>query len=223
MKFAVITYIFGKRKEILRSPLVKDDIEYICVTDQNDLTSAEWKIIYDDVPQAACLRDKMVFVKYNPFKYTDADVICVIDGTLEITKSLIPLFEQCMNNDLLVKLHPERNNLLTELTEWIKTRGMPKDTISKFQIIAKHNQLNLKKSFLLESCVIVYTRKSKVMELCEKEMTYMSFLGSNGKFFLSNQCVLTLLIQKTNLKFGFINQKEFFNRYDHGTTKLHNR
>lgn len=223
MKFAVITYIFGKGKEILRKPLVKDNIEYICVTDQKDLTSLDWKIIYDEIPQAKCVRDKMVYVKYNPFKYTDADRICIIDGTLEITKSLIPLFEQVKDNDLLVKLHPERNNLFTELNIWIKTRGMSEDAISKFQIIAKHENLDLKRKFLLESCVIVYTRKPIIQELCEKEISFMKFLGNTDNLFLSNQCVLTILIQKIKVKFGFINQKDFFKRYNHGTTKLHDR
>ena len=223
MKFAVITYIFGKGKEILRKPLVKDAIEYICVTDQKDLKSSDWKIVYDEIPQAKCIRDKMVYVKYNPFKYTDADRICIIDGTLEITKTLIPLFEQVKDNDLLVKLHPERNNLLAELCEWIKTRGMSNDAVNKFQVIANHEELDLTKKFLLESCVIVYTRKIIIQELCEKEISYMKFLGNNENLFLSNQCVFTLLIQKEKIKFGFINQKDFFKRYNHGTTKLHDR
>lgn len=223
MKYAVITYIFGKGKEILRKPLVKDNIEYICVTDQKDLQSNDWKIVFDEIPQANCVRDKMVYVKYNPFKYTDADKICIIDGTLEITKSLLPLFEQANDKDILIKMHPERNNLITELNEWIRTRGMPKDAISKFQVIAKHEHLDLNRKFLLESCVIVYSKQPNVKELCEAELSFMKFLGNNGNLFLSNQCVLTLLIQKEQMKLGFINQKEFFKRYNHGTNKLHDR
>lgn len=223
MKYAVITYIFGKNKELLRKPLVKDDIEYICVTDQKDLKSNDWKIILDEMPDVKCVRDKMVYVKYNPFKYTDADVICVIDGTLEINKSLIPLFEQVKDNDMLVKFHPERDNLYVELDKWIKTRGMPSNALNKFQVIAKYNNLDLKKKFLIESCIIVYTNKDKVKELCKEEIAYMKFLGDNGNLFLSNQCVLTVLIQQMNIKFSYLNQKQFFKRYGHGTMKLANR
>ena len=223
MKYAVITYIFGKNKEILRKPLVKDNIEYICVTDQKDLKSSDWKIVYDEMPEVTCVRDKMVYVKYNPFKYTDADRICVIDGTLEITKSLIPLFEQVKDNDLLVKLHPERDNLYVELCTWIKTRGMSNDSLQKFQVIAKHDNLNLNKKFLLESCVIVYTRNESVKELCKEELSYMKFLGNKGNLFLSNQCVLTILLQKAKLKFGFLNQRDFFKRYRHNSRTLVNR
>jgi len=223
MKYAVITYIFGKNKELLRKPLVKDNIEYICVTDQKDLKSNDWKIILDEMPEVKCVRDKMVYVKYNPFKYTDADRICVIDGTLEIIKSLIPLFEQVKNNDLLVKLHPERDNLYVELCTWIKTRGMPSDSLQKFQVIAKHEKLNLNRKFLLESCVIVYTRNEGVDELCKEQLSYMKFLGNKGNLFLSNQCVLTILLQKTQLNFGFLNQKDFFKRYRHNSRTLANR
>lgn len=224
MKYAVITYIFGKNKEILREPLfIDDNIEYICVTDQKDLKSKEWKIILDEMSEVKCVRDKMVYVKYNPFKYTDADRICVIDGTLEITKSLIPLFEQVKDNDMLVKFHPERDNLFVELDKWIKTRGMPSNALQKFQVIAKHENLNLNRTFLLESCVIVYTRNEEVNELCKEELAYMKFLGNNGNLFLSNQCVLTILLQKTKLKFGFLNQKDFFKRYKHNSRTLLNR
>lgn len=223
MKYAIITYIFGKNKELLRKPLVKDNIEYICVTDQKDLKSNDWKIIYDEMSEVKCIRDKMVYVKYNPFKYTDADIICVIDGTLEINKSLIPLFEQVKDNDLLVKLHPERDNLYSELCTWIKTRGMPNDSLQKFQVIAKHDNLNLNKKFLLESCVIVYTKNDEVKELCKEELSYMKFLGDKGNLFLSNQCILTILLQKAKLKFGFLNQKDFFKRYRHNSRTLVNR
>ena len=220
MKYSVITYIFGKNTEILRKPLVKDDIEYICITDQKDLKSSDWKIIYDEMPEVKYVRDKMVYVKYNPFKYTDADRICVIDGTLEINKSLIPLFEQVNDNDLLVKLHPLRDNLLDELNEWIKTRDMPKEAIQKFQVITKYEKLDLNKKFLLESCVILYTRSSNVKELCAEELSFMKFLGNNDNLFLSNQCILTLLLQKLKLKFSYLNQNDFFTRYIHNSNRV---
>lgn len=223
MKYAVITCIFGKGKEILRTPLVKDDIEYICVTDQKDLNSDVWKIIHDEMDNIKCIRDKMVYVKYNPFKYTDADRICIIDGTLEITNSLIPFFQQATEYDMLVKLHPERNCLMKELNEWIMKRNMPRSVMAKFKIMTNYNNIDINTSFLLESCIIMYTRNDKVKELCNEVMAYMKFLGNDKNLFLSNQCILTLLLMQEQLKIGFIDQKRFFKRYDHGTWRLHDR
>lgn len=225
MKYAVITYIFGKNKEILREPLfIDEDVEYICVTDQKDLKSKNWKIIYDEIPEAKCVRDKMVYVKYNPFKYTNAEKICIIDGTLEIKNSLIPLFNQCKECDLLVKNHSERNNLFDELNEWIKTRNMPKTAINMFETMAKRGSYNLKTKILYESCVLVYSNIKEVKDLCLTVIDYMKFLGKET-LFLSNQCVLTFLLNTEfkNLKKDYINQKVLFTRYNHGTKTLHDR
>lgn len=225
MNLAVITYIFGKNKELLREPLVIDkNIEYICVTDQKELTSKNWKIIYDEIPEAKCVRDKMVYVKYRPFNYTNADYVCVIDGTLEINSSLLSLFEQCKNCDLLIKKHPERNNLSDELNAWIKLRHMNKNDVKKFEIMAKHNSYNLKTKILYESCVIVWSNKNEIKDLCSTVIAYMNFLGTNI-LFLSNQCILTFLLntQYKSLNYDFINQKKFFKRYKHNTKILRDR
>lgn len=219
MKYAVITFIFGKNKELLRKPLVKDDIEYICVTDQKDLKSSDWKIIYDEMPEVKCVRDKMVYVKYNPFKYTNADYACVIDGTLEIKNSLLSLFGQLDNHDILIKQYPTNKSLYAELLEWIKTRNMPANAIHKFQVMAKHDKIDIYKNYLIESCVLVYKNSPKTQELFNKELDYMKFLGENGNLFLSNQCVLTYIIQNEDFNIGYINQKLYFNRYWHNSKK----
>ena len=220
MKYAVITFIFGKNKELLRKPLFKENIEYICVTDQKDLKSSDWKIIIDEMPNIKCVRDKMVYVKYNPFKYTDADYACVIDGTLEIKSSLLPLFEQLNDHDILVKPIPTKHSIYTALQEWIRTRNMPSNAIQKFQVMAKHDKIDIYKNYLIESCVLVYKNSSKTQELFNKELDYMKFLGENGNLFLSNQCVLTYIIQNEDFNIGYINQKLYFNRYWHNSKRV---
>ena len=73
MKRAVITYIFGRGKELLREPFVVDkDVEYICGTDQSYLKSKVWRIVYELAIMTQNLRDKVALVKFNPFKYTTA-------------------------------------------------------------------------------------------------------------------------------------------------------
>lgn len=226
MKYAVLTYIFGENKEILREPLIVDNnVEYICVTDQRILKSKVWKIIYDPIENAKCTRDKMVYVKYSPFKYTDAEYICVIDGTLEINSSLLPLFSQAENKDLLLKRHPERDNLLSEIVEWIRYRGMLRAEVNGFQKLSEELSVDPRRKFLLESCIIIFSRSEQVKLLCRDVIKRMEELGNPDRLFLSNQCILTLLIQNVNFenRIGFIDQKKFFKRYDHGTMQLHDR
>lgn len=220
MKRAVITYIFGRNKELLREPLITDDdVEYICVTDQKNLKSTTWKIVYDDIQHAGCVRDKMVYVKYNPFKYTTANEICVIDGSLQIKTSLHQLFAQLNDNDILIKAHPERTNLFDELHEWVAKRNMSAEYITKFEHMSKYYNISLTTKFLLESCVLVFKNTNAVRELCESVIALMKFLGKKPCLFLSNQCCLTYLLQTLhkNIKYDWLKQTLFFVRYKHNT------
>lgn len=217
MELAVITYIFGENKEILREPLVLDkNVEYICVTDQKNLSSKNWKIVFDKIKEANCTRDKMVYVKYNPFKYTNAEKICVIDGTIEICNHIDELFNKIDEYDILLKRHPKRTNLIDELNCWIEKRGMSKTAIDKFSIMSKKSNIDLKNDFLIETCIIVYKNTDKIKKFCNTEIAYMKFLGDNN-LFLSNQCVLSFLIQQTDMKIGYVKQDSYFNRYGHNT------
>lgn len=217
MKNAVVTFIFGKHKEILRKPLVKDDdTEYICVTDDSELKSDFWKIVYDPMPDVLSLRDKMARVKLFPFKYTSAENICVLDGALEIKHSLYDFFTDLSDTEMLLKKHPKRDNLLKELFEWKKVRNLPPETIAKFEGMAKYHKFNLSKTPVFESCVIGYKNCSSTQNFCSLVLNYMKYLGSNEQMIMSNQCVISLLMMIHPIKFKYIEQKKFFTRYEHG-------
>jgi hypothetical protein len=215
---AVVTYIFGENQEILREPLVVDPgVDYICVTDQPSLKSKHWRIIVDDIPQAKCIRDKMPLVKYNPFKYTNADRIIVMDGTLQVRNTLMPLFDTLMYNSLLIKRHPDRDTLSDELMAWVTLRGMNATVVNAFHAMAQLDHIDLDNKFLVESCIIGYRRNNMIAQLCLQVLYYMRFLGENGKLCMTNQCPLTYLIEKNNIKYSCIDQQLIATRYHHNT------
>lgn len=221
---AVVTYIFGENAEILREPLVVDaHVDYICVTDQPSLTSEHWRIIVDELPQAKCTRDKMPLVKYNPFKYTDADHILVIDGTLQLVNKLDAVFDQLRIHDLLIKRHPQRTTLVDELNEWIHHRHMEVSIINKFAAMSVIDGISLTNNFLIESCVIGYTSNNNVKSLCDAVLKYMEFLGTNGKLCITNQCPFTYIVEKFGIPYGCIQQKDFAVRYNHNSWVLADR
>lgn len=223
MKKAVITFIFGKGKELLREPkIIDEDVEYICVTDQKDLKSKNWKIVIDLMSEVKVVRDKMVYVKYNPFKYTNAEQICVIDGALEIKTSLKDFFNELDNNEIALKNHPKRKWLDIELNEWCKVRNLDRNYINKFDYIAKQNNLSLNKINVYETCVIGYNNNTACRNLCENVISYMKFLGQNGNLLMTNQCVVSLLMKINPLKCSIINQLKYFNRYRHNTHQMTN-
>jgi hypothetical protein len=221
---AVVTYIFGENQEILREPLVVDsNVDYICVTDQPSLTSKQWRIIVDDISLAHCTRDKMPLVKYNPFKYTNADQIIVLDGTLQITNSLAIIFKQLEDHDLAIKMHPERNSLIQELYAWRCLRNLSINVIEKFCIMAMMDGINLDDNFLVESCIIGYRNTPQIHDLCRCVLAYMKYLGDGDKLCITNQCPFTYCIQKSRIDYAKIDQRSVANRYRHGKWTLHNR
>jgi hypothetical protein len=215
---AVITYIFGKGQEILRDPLVIDpDVDYICVTDQKHIRSNKWRIIYDKIPEAKCTRDKMPLVKYNPFSYTIADKVIVLDGTLQITGTLNHLFEMLDEVPLLIKKHPTRTTLSDELNAWIKLRGVDPYIIPTFHAMASVDNISLDRKFLVESCILGFNNSPEIITLCCYVLAYMLFLGHNGKMCMTNQCPLTYLIEKMNIPYSFIDQATVATRYRHNS------
>lgn len=225
-KYAVITYIFGKNKERLRKPLVIDtDIDYICVTDQSDIKSDVWKIVIDTMPEISSNRDKMALVKYNPFKYTNAEKILVIDGSFEIKQSIKQLFEHFVY-DIGLKLHPRRNYLGEELPVWKQCRNLPETTIQKFKIMARKDNLDLNKIKLYESSLILYNNNELNKDICDVVLKYMKILGEDGNFIITNQCPLSYVMRKhfNEVKIQHIDRNDFFNRYIHNTkTKINER
>lgn len=213
---AVITYIFGNNLEILREPLVIDPtVDYICVTDQYNLVSNNWRIIIDKLPSVMCTRDKMPLVKYNPFKYTNAENIIVMDGALQITQSLNDLFNQLNDNDLLIKPHPSRSTLRQELTEWVEKRHMDPTVVDKFKTMSNVDHISLDNNFLIESCIIGYHVSPRVVSLCRMVLNYMSFLGRDSHLCMTNQCPFTYCIEKCAMRYSWIRQQDWATRYKH--------
>lgn len=224
MKHAVITYIFGKNKEMLREPKVIDsDVEYICVTDQKYLSSKNWKIIYEPMDDVESLRDRFAYVKYNPFKYTNAEKICVMDSTLEIKSSLMPLFSILDYTEGVFKKHSIRKTLAEELPVW-RGRGLRNNVIQKFYYMAKHDGVNLDNVPLVESCMFLIHNNDCGKELCNTVLNYMKFLGNDNNLIITNQCPLSYILHlyhKNEFTLVGINfQKQFFNRYEHNCNKI---
>ena len=103
VKKAVLTFIFGADKEILREPLVVDDgVRYVCVTDQ-PLKSDVWEIRREYFPFVKSDRDKVALVKMQPFKYVDSEQVVTIDGSLQIKAHLGPLFDEAARHPIGLK------------------------------------------------------------------------------------------------------------------------
>ena len=102
-----------------------DRARYIMVTDDPTLTdpSGSWEIVVDDKLSGSTF-DKCYQIRFNPFKYTDDDIVLRIDGSIGINKSLDPIIDKFIDGkyDMCIMLHPTRKTLFEEYSVWVNTR-----------------------------------------------------------------------------------------------------
>lgn len=65
------------------------------VTDDQDLKSKTWKVIYDeDLLKLKTPFERCFAVRYNVFKYCSTDICVTIDGSMEVSGSLDALIDK---------------------------------------------------------------------------------------------------------------------------------
>lgn len=130
IKYSVLTILMGNYGKLHDLPFnnTNNDIEFICVTDDKNLKSDTWKIIYDetlDKPEYNGF-DRTFLVRYNPFRYCNSNICIRIDSTINPLcdfKDLINEFEN-KKYDVAFNVHPSRTDILTELEAWKQIRNI---------------------------------------------------------------------------------------------------
>lgn len=130
MKYSVIMYNFNDY-EIMRplpNNIDNDTIDYLYVTDNSKMSGNGWRIIVDNDLNGLSPFDKCYSVRFNLFKYTDSDICLYLDGSMQIHKSLAPLFDwfNKSNADLGLMVHPDRTTMWDEYCTWFSIRNYPK-------------------------------------------------------------------------------------------------
>jgi len=125
-RYSVLTYLFGTYETLHEIQDVQNDVEYICVTDNPNLTSKTWTIVVDTINENYTAFRKVIEVRYHPFKYVHTDVCMIIDGSLELLKFPRHLceFVCSADYDLVTLAHPSRNRIDDELIAWQKLRNL---------------------------------------------------------------------------------------------------
>jgi hypothetical protein len=131
-KYSVLTFIINDYeyvREIEYDISTTPHIEYILVTDNPNLKSNTWNIIYDKDLEDSNLTvyDKVMMVRYNPYKYVSNDICVRIDGSMQIVKPLDYFINEFIEGeyDGSLLLHPLRDLIYDEYRAWHLLRNMP--------------------------------------------------------------------------------------------------
>lgn len=113
MKTAVITAIYDQYDTLKPTYPQNRDVEWICVTDDPELQSEDWRIVYEPRPGVHPNRAAKV-PKLFPWKYTDAEYSVWVDASFRVISHDFVLGSLSYAEPIGQFIHPWRNCLYTE-------------------------------------------------------------------------------------------------------------
>lgn len=182
-KYCVVTCIFNDY-EFIREPLKTDlDCDYFLFTDNSDLKSDIWNIIYIkdfDTDELTGVQKTYKF-KYSIYKYIpnllDYDYIIRIDGSIALNESLAPIIDQMRNYDydLSIGIHPFRNNRLNEYDAWVKERNLDNKFIDQYKYFVSDTMNGFLYDGLCENTVQIYKCNRHVYNFLDTCYNYINY------------------------------------------------
>lgn len=134
-KYSILTVNFNDY-EILKTPgFYRDDIEFVCVTNNPNLKSDVWKMIYYE--------EHYYNVKLQPFNFVSSDVCFWLDCSFYLMNDPTNAFIQPFidsDDEIAIGIHSSNHNLFEELCYWRNLRDLLDDEFdvtTKFLI--EHN------------------------------------------------------------------------------------
>lgn len=123
-KVVVYTAIFGNYDVLKEPEYIGDDVDYVCFTDNPQIKSDVWKVIYCENDDKFESRIKAKEFKCLPHKFlSDYEVSVWIDGSIQVKGNISKfVFDKMSTSDLLFFAHPWRNCIYDEAEYTLKER-----------------------------------------------------------------------------------------------------
>lgn len=194
------------------------NVEYVCVTDDETLTSETWKIIY--------VKDVwFLYVKHHVFEYVSTDVCLWLDGSYQITDDptnefVLPFIKS--DKEMMISLHNWRTNVFDELCQWWIGRNISNKNVKALCAILCANNMTGKDILFQTSCYLVkntenikklYTTIAEVEKACSIDGPY------RDDQVITSMCVAKLFPNWDKLvlmDFGYISNNQYFHMCAHG-------
>lgn len=200
-KYTILSFIIGHDYEILheiQNP--QDDVEYLMITDDPELKSQTWKVVYDeDLLKLKTGFERCFSVRYNVFKYCSTDICVTIDGSIEVSGSLDALVEKFNigKYDICLMPHPLWADFVSEYQAWIKMRGYPVENANKFFNFLKDAKYDINYKGLFQLCFSIKRRNETTLAIDEMTMALLKYLSINqNKFERLDQTVFSFVMNR---------------------------
>ena len=197
------------------------------VTDDPNLKdeSGTWEVVVDDSLIGSPF-DRVLQVRYNPFKYTEDRYVIKIDGSVGIEGNLDALIDKFIEDgyDLSLMFHPTRNTMLEEYSAWVQTRQYPVENANYvLSFLAQAEGWNVKEwKGLCQLCYQIEVNNRLTTDLNRMTYAMLKYLGDRSSGIERvDQCIYSFVVQKYfgKAKILWVDQRmyqsQFFQWYPH--------
>lgn len=203
-RYTVLTYIIGDYEKVHEIEEKSPNADYVLVTDNKNLTSETWDVVYDDDLDGLSTFDKCYEIRFNPFKYAKTNICLRIDGSIIVKKNLDPIILNFVigQYDLGLMIHPLRNRLVDEYVTWVAHRNYPMECAKK--CISTLSNIGLDKNYkgLYQFSWCLMRNDKTSNDLNNLSLSLLKCLGDEEKIERLDQTVVSFVINK------FLNDKK---------------
>ena len=224
-KCSVLTFIFGKGYEKLHEPKCPDpDVEYVLVTDDRDLKSDVWKIVYDMSFEGMSGFEKCFRTRYNVFNYCSTDVCMTVDGSIAVDKFPWPLYNKFQegNYDICLMPHPLWADFQTEYNAWIRMRNYPVANARRFFEFLTKAKYNLEYKSLFQLCFSMKRKSKATSDIDNMTFSLLKYLSTEDQFERLDQTVFSFVMNRYFCDLKVLPVSEQVVRSDYMTWYWHN-
>jgi hypothetical protein len=231
-KYTVLTYNFDGYEIMREIPkgLMRDDAEYIYVTNDHTLKSETWNIVYEDSFTGDGF-DKVCQLRRNIFKYVNTDVVLRIDGSIMLNGDITPLMNLFIdgNYDIGLLICPVRCTMEQEYAAWEYWRNLPHEQSEKAMQHMTETGYDVKNYKGLYGYNLMIQLKNRVNEQFNEMQYDLDLqLGENGHYHRVDQTVGSYVLNMyfrdkmkvMSISHDIMDKYPLFNIYAHNSNRM---
>lgn len=205
-RYTVITCNFGGY-EIMReiqNPL--KEVEYLYITDDINITSNTWNVIYDKFyDNFSNPFDKVVMFRSRVLEYTHSDFCVRIDASIQINGfSFENIINEMnlMNSDISFIISPRFNTILDEMLDWEYQRNIPREKLEHFINYYNFHEKNfdlISKNSICTLGILIQKNNQLNKDINAKQISVLNEIkdfNNELNFYRVDQIVFTYVINK---------------------------
>lgn len=195
-KYSILCYIINGYECVHEVKEKDPDCEYVLVTDDPNLKSSTWKVIYDESLLGMSVFDRCYAIRFNLFKYVTSDICIYIDANIEVKRPLAKLVKLMDDGgyDMCLMPHPLRSLFAPEYNAWLAGRNYPLAQAEKFFKMLADSHYDLTYRGLFQGCFKIVRRGKLNSDFEALSMAFLKYLGTETAIERLDQTVYTYVL-----------------------------